>query len=120
MEKKPSEVAADFLSFLETAKREYASAYDTVGREDARLQTLVHDIEFAEDSELYEAGINLRQSRRNRREAKDRTLLYRAIHNFCEDKQGQGLIKALKKVQGEQESQEKYLFGEREFKNRVE
>lgn len=49
MDKKPSEVITDFLNFLETSKCEYESAYAGVGEEDRKVQTFLHDIEFAPD-----------------------------------------------------------------------
>lgn len=51
--------------------------------------------------------------------AKDRAQLYEYISNFYTDKQNQSLIKALRRLQNEQIAREKYLFGNREFKNRV-
>ena len=55
-----------------------------------------------------------------RRKAKDRVQLYEQVHSFYTDKQNTSLIKALRRLQNEQNVMEKYLFGTREFKNRVE
>ena len=49
MEKRPSEILTDFLNFLEAAEREHESAYAAVGKEDSRVQTFLHDMEFAPD-----------------------------------------------------------------------
>lgn len=120
MERKPSEVITEFLNFLEASSREYEAAYADVGAEDNRLQTFLHDLEFSPDrNERNRNATRLQQSRRTRRKAKDRAKLYGHIHEFYMDKQNQHLLKALRRLLNEQVTEEKYLFGEREFKNRV-
>lgn len=120
MKKKPSETIAEFLNFLETSKHEYESAYADVGKEDSRTQTLLHDLEFAPNkNERNKVATRFQQSRRTRRKAKDRAQLYEYINNFYTDKQNKNLLKALRHLQNEQATREKYLFGNREFKNRV-
>ena len=117
MEKKPSEIITEFLNFLEVAKNEYESAYADVGVEDKKAQTFLHDLEFAPNkNERNKVATKFQQSRRK---AKDRAQLYEYINNFYTDKQNQNLIKALRRLQNEQITREKYLFGNREFKNRV-
>lgn len=119
--KKPSEVIKEFLNFLETAKNEYESAYSDVGVEDRKEQTFLHDLEFAPNkNERNKVATRFQQSRKTRRKAKDRAQLYECVSNFYTDKQNQNLIKALRRIQNEQITREKYLFGNREFKNRVE
>lgn len=49
MEKRPSEIITEFLNFIEAAEREHESAYAAVGKEDSRVQTFLHDMEFAPD-----------------------------------------------------------------------
>ena len=121
MNKEPSRVIAEFLNFLEEAKSEYESAYAAVGLEDRKEQTFLHDLEFAPNkNERNKVATRFQQSRRARRKAKDRAQLYEYINNFYADKQNQNLIKALRRLQNEQITREKYLFGNREFKNRVE
>lgn len=61
----------------------------------------------------------LQRSRRVRRKAKDRVKLYENIHILYTGKQYANLIKALRRLQNEQAAVEKYLFGNREFKKRV-
>lgn len=120
MKKKPSEIITDFLNFLEESRHEYESAYEEVGKEDSKTQTFLHDIEFAPNtSERNKIATRFQQSRRNRRKAKDRAQLYEQIHNFYADKQNVSLLKTLRRLQNEQITREKYLFGNREFKNRV-
>lgn len=48
-----------------------------------------------------------------------RVQLYGKVHEFYTDRQNQNLVKALRRLQNEQATVEKYLFGNREFKNRV-
>lgn len=120
MDKRPSQIIADFINFLETSKDEYEVAYEDVGKEDSKIQTFLHDIEFAPNrNERNKVGTRLQQSRRIRRKAKDRAQLFENIYNFYLDKQNQNLLKALRRLQNEQIAREKYLFGNREFKNRV-
>lgn len=121
MDKKPSEMITGFLNFLESASREYESAYADVGKEDCRVQTFLHDMEFAQDKNARNRiATQLQQSRRARRKAKDRAQLNEKVHSFYTDKRTQELLKAIRKLQNEQVTMEKYLFGTREFKKRVE
>ena len=120
MERKPSEIITQFLKFLESAKDEYETAHAAVGAEEKKEQTFLHDLEFAPDkNERNKVATRFQQSRRARRKAKDRAQLYEYISNFYTDKQNQNLVKALRRLQNEQITREKYLFGNREFKNRV-
>ena len=78
-------------------------------------------MEFAPNkNERNKVATRFQQSRKTRRKAKDRAQLYECVSNFYTDKQNQNLIKALRRIQNEQITREKYLFGNREFKNRVE
>lgn len=120
-EKRPSETITEFLNFLEAAKYEYESAYDAVGKEDAKTQTFMHDLEFAPDkAERNKVATRFQTSRKERRKQKDIVLLFEHLYNFYTDNKNKELVKALRRLQNEQISTEKYLFGQREFKNRVE
>lgn len=121
VERKPSEIITDFLNFLETAKYEYESAYEAVGKEDAKTQTFMHDLEFAPDVKARnKIATRFQASRKERRRQKDRSLLYEHFYNFYTDKKNGDLLKTLRRLQNEQIGTEKYLFGQREFKNRIE
>lgn len=121
MDKIPSEILANFLNYLNLCKTQYEIAYSEVGAEDNKVQAFLHDMEFAPNkAERNKIGTRIQQSRKRRREAKDKTLLYENIYNFYADKQNQNLLKALRRTQNEQVKQEKYVFGNREFKRRVE
>lgn len=120
MDKKPSEIISEFMNFLESTKMEYESAYAAVGKEDSKVQTFLHDMEFAPNkAERNKIATKLQRSRKDRRKAKDRVQLFENVHSFYTDKQNQNLIKSLRRLQSEQNTVEKYLFGNREFKNRV-
>lgn len=120
-EPRPGEAIAAFLKFLETAKQEYESVYAAVGAEDNKVQTFLHDLEFAPDrNERNRIAARLQKSRQARRKAKDRVQLYENVYKFCTDKQGQNFIKALEHLQKDRAMMENYLFGERKFKKRVE
>lgn len=121
MEKKPGEYITELLDFLESSEREYESAFAEVGEEDCKVQTFLHDMEFAENrEERNRVATRLQQSRRKRRKAKDKVQLYENVHKFYTDKQNAQFVKALRRLLTEQNTVEKYLFGKREFKNRVE
>ncbi|MCI8993138.1 MAG: hypothetical protein HFG80_10550 [Eubacterium sp.] len=121
MDKKPSEVITEFLNYLEAAKNEYEEAYASAGAEDRKAQTFLHDLEFAPNKgERNKVATRFQKSRQARRKAKDRAQLYEYINNFYTDKQNQHFLKSLRRLQNEQITREKYLFGNREFKNRVE
>ena len=121
MDKRPSETISGFLNFLETSDQEYGAAYADVGREDSKVQTFLHDIEFAQNkNERNKICTKPQLSRKARRKAKDRAMLYENVHKFYADKQNKNFLKALRRLLNEQTSEEKYLFGKREFKNRVE
>lgn len=118
VEKKPSEIIAEFLSFLELSKNEYEAAYTKVGAENKKEQTFLHDLELApNEDELYKTAVRCQQSRKTRRDAKDTVQLFEYINNFYA--QNQNMIKTLRRLQNDQITREKYLFGNREFKNRV-
>lgn len=120
MQKKPSEQINDFLEFLEKAKEEYESAFEKVGEEDRKVQTFLHDTEFAPNrNERNKVATRLQKSRKKRREAKDVVQLYENTYKFYLDKSNQNIIKTLRRLLNDQRTIENYLFGKREFKNRV-
>lgn len=119
-DKKPSETINEFLLFLESAKREYESAYEAVGKEDSKTQDYLHELEFSKDrDERNRVATKFQQSRRFRREQKDKTLLYEKVYKFYTDSSNQHLIKALRRLMNEQVGAEKYLSGERKYTKRV-
>lgn len=120
MDKNPSEYIKELLDFLEFSKTEYESAYNEVGGEDCKVQTFLHDLEFSPNkSERNKIATRLTQSRRKRRKAKDKVLLYEHVYRFYTEDKTKSLIKSLRRLLNEQNMAENYLFGKREFKNRV-
>ena len=119
-DKKPSETINEFLLFLEAVKREYESAYEAVGKEDARVQDILHGLEFADNkAERNKVATQAHRSRQYRREQKDRVQLYEKVYKFYTDSANQHLIKALRRLMNEQVGAEKYLSGERKYTKRV-
>lgn len=118
--KNPSEVISEFLAFLDYASSEYETSFANVGKEDSKVITFAHDFEFAANkSERNKIATKFQQSRRYRRKEKDKAQLYELVHKFYSDKQNRVLLNALKRLLNDQIAREKYLFGEREFKHRV-
>lgn len=85
-DKEPSEVLADFLSYIDQCRHDYQAAHDAVGIEDKRLQDLLHGLEFAADeNEKRRAGTKLQQSRRIRRQEKDEVKRLELIVKFFDE-----------------------------------
>lgn len=118
--KNPSEIISEFLAFLDFASSEYEASFANVGKEDSKVITFAHDLEFAANkNERNKIATKFQQSRRYRRKEKDKAQLYELVHKFYLDKQNRVLLNALKRLLNDQIAREKYLFGEREFKHRV-
>lgn len=121
---KPSLKITEFLNEVEKCRVLYENAYDGAGEEDKKLQTLLHDLELAPDRNTQaRAATKLRQSRKERRRYKDEVDLYKPMYNFYEllhSKKFEEFLKALRRLQNEQIAAEKYIYSERQFKNRVE
>lgn len=47
-EKEVSEVIAEFLNYIDRCRNDYKTAHEAVGKEDKRLQDLLHEMEFSE------------------------------------------------------------------------
>ena len=118
--KNPSEIISEFLAFLDFASSEYETSFANVGKEDSKVITFSHDLEFAANkNERNKIATKFQQSRRYRRKEKDKAQLYELVHKFYLDKQNRVLLNAIKRLLNDQIAREKYLFGEREFKHRV-
>ncbi|MBQ9990581.1 MAG: hypothetical protein IJP31_06535 [Lachnospiraceae bacterium] len=117
----PSEEIKRFLDNLDQWKEEYKQAYELMKVEDKRLQDLLHAIEFSEGkSERNRLATKLRNSRRLRRQYKDKVLLYENIITFLEDGQNKRVVNLLSQLLGKQRKQEKTLTAERIYIPRVE
>ena len=117
----PSEVMQEFLNQIEHWKAEYGLAFDNVGREDKRLQDLVHELEFSQNAkERNRVATKLQRSRKVRRENKDTVLMLENIVNFFEEPQNKKVLNQMVQLLGTQRKQEKMLLSERTYKPRVE
>lgn len=117
----PSEVMQEFLNQIEHWKTEYGLAFDNVGREDKRLQDLVHELEFSQNAkERNRVATKLQRSRKVRRENKDTVLMLENIVNFFEDPQNKKVLNQMVQLLGTQRKQEKMILSERTYKPRVE
>lgn len=120
-EKEISEMLQEFLNFVDACRNQYQVAYDAVGLEDRRLQDLLHALEFAEgEKEKRKASTKLRQSRQERRKAKDELKRLEAIVDFFNETSHKSTLNKMRQLLGKQRKTEEYLNGERVYKPRVE
>lgn len=120
-EKEVSEALQEFLNFVDACRNQYQAAYDAVGLEDRRLQDLLHALEFAEgEKEKRKASTKLRQSRQERRKAKDELKRLEAIVEFFNETAHKSTLNKMRQLLGKQRKTEEYLNGERVYKPRVE
>lgn len=119
-QKKPSEVLADFLNYIDQCRNDYQAAHDAVATEDKRLQDLLHGLEFAADeNEKRRAGTKLQQSRRIRRQEKDEVKRLELIVKFFDEPTHKGTLNKMRQLLGKQRKEEEYLNGERHYNSRV-
>ena len=117
----PSEAIQVFLNNVRQWQEEYNLAHENVGREDKRLQDLLHGLEFSADGEECQAaGEKLRESRRVRRENKNTVLLLECIVQFFGEEQNRKALNQLTQLLGRQRTQETFLRSERTYKPRME
>lgn len=117
----PSETIQDFLDNIRQWQGEYDLARENVGREDKRLQDMLHELEFSPTAkERNRAAAKLRESRRVRRVNKDKVLLLEYITQFFREEQNRKVLNQLAQLLGRQRKQEAFLQSERTYKPRVE
>ena len=120
MNKLPSEVLEEFLHTIREWETEYRFAFEIVGTEDKRLQDLLHELEFTENfKEKNQVATKLKDSRKLRRENKDRALMLENIVKFFEDSQNRKVFNQMEQLLGRQRKQEKMLLSERKYIPRV-
>ncbi len=116
----PSDVLSDFLNYISDCKEEYQAAYEAVGKEDKRLQDLLHELEFAPDeNNKRRAGTKLQQSRRERRRRKDEMMRLELIVNFFSEPAHKSTLNKMRQLLGRQRKQEDFLDGDRHYNPRV-
>lgn len=116
----PSDILSDFLNYISDCKEEYQAAYEAVGKEDKRLQDLLHELEFAPDeNNKRRAGTKLQQSRRERRRRKDEMMRLELIVNFFNEPPHKSTLNKMRQLLGRQRKQEEFLDGDRHYNPRV-
>lgn len=119
-EKEISEVLQEFLNYIDRCKNEYESAHAAVGKEDKRLQDLLHELEFASDRNARnKVATKFQNSRRERRKQKDELMRRQLIVDFFNEPQNKKVLNNLRQLLGRQRTQEEFLNGKREYKPRV-
>ena len=119
-EQLPSEVIADFLNHITTWRDEYKDAFECVGKEDKRLQDLLHDLEFSANAkEKNRVATRLKDSRKIRREYKDKVQVLESIVQFFEDEQNVKVLNKLTQLLGKQRKNEEYILSDRSYRYRV-
>ena len=117
----PSEAIQDFMNHIKQWRLEYELARENVGIEDKRLQDLLHELEFSANAkERNRIAAKLRESRRIRRENKNKVLLLEYTVQFLEDKQNRETLNQLTQLLGRQRKQDTFLQSERTYTPRVE
>jgi uncharacterized protein YeeX (DUF496 family) len=115
-----SERLEELMEYLRQAQKEKAEAEDAIREEDAKVQDFLHLIEFAPDAKARnKIAKQLQESRRHRRECKDRMQELEFLVNFVQDPKNKPVINNLKALLGNQKKREEYLYGERHYTLRV-
>ena len=116
----PSRVLEAFLDYVSDCEKEYHEAKKEVEQEDARLTDLVHEMEFAADKkERNRVATRLQQSRKRRRDCKDRMQRNELIAKFICDPKNREILKRIRGLIGQQKKKEEYLEGPRTYHPRV-
>ncbi len=119
-EKLPSEAIKEFLDYIIYCKDEYKEAFEKVGKEDKRLQDLLHDLEFSGNAkEKNRVATRLKESRKIRREYKDKVLMLENIVQFFDDGQNAKVFNKLTQLLGTQRKSEEYILSDRSYRYRV-
>ena len=117
----PSEVLQGFLDYVDQIKAEYQSAREAVGKEDKRLQDLLHELEFAEDKAASNrVATKFQRSRRERRRQEDEVQRLELLIDFFDSQNHKATINKMRNLLGAQRKREEYINGERHYKPRVE
>lgn len=117
----PSYTIQNFLNAIRDFKNEYQMAYDAVGIEDKRLQDLLHELEFTENSNAKNrVATKLKNSRKVRRTNKDTVLLLENLVLFFEEPQNKKVLDQLTQLLGKQRKvEEKIILSDRKYYPRV-
>lgn len=117
---RPSERIEQLLSYITDCKKEYEQAKELVKTEENKLQDFLHEIEFTVDkNERNRLATQLQQSRRIRRQNKDRMQELEFIINFCGEATNRKVLNSLRQLLKNQKAREEYLHGERHYNKRT-
>lgn len=118
--KLPSEAIKEFLDYIIYCKDEYKEAFEKAGKEDKRLQDLLHDLEFSGNAkEKNRVATRLKESRKIRREYKDKVLMLENIVQFFNDEQNAKVFNKLTQLLGKQRKNEEYILSDRSYRYRA-
>lgn len=117
MDRKPSEIIQDFIDLIEQSHQEYIKNEAAYKKLDERTLEWAHRFEFVADkNERNRLGTAYQKERKQRRAYKDTAKLYENIHEFAVSENNKPALKRLKGMLARQIEDEKYLFGDREYK----
>ena len=118
-ERKPSEIAQEFIDFLEESKNVYEYAkrkcdeYDSIERH----ISWAHKFEFAKDrNERNRLATEFQNERKERRRYKNICDEYKTLVNFINSDNNKGALKRLKGLIEVQKKEEEYLSNKRVYK----
>lgn len=119
-QRSPAKRLEEFLGFVNECGELYRAAYDVVGKEDLKLQDLLHEMEFAQNrDERNRVATKLQASRKQRRESKDVLKRNEQIVKFFEEQGNRSTLKRMGQLLGRQRTEEQYLDGKRVYKSRA-
>ena len=106
---KTSLILTNFLSFLRNSKKQYEKQYNIVGMKDKETCDYLHKLELIPLNYHDEAKLakELKKTRRERRKAKDATVILKPIVNWIE--KNKSVIRSMEKLLGDVRSEEQKL-----------
>lgn len=117
---RPSERIEQLLGYIADCKKEYEQAKELVKNEESKLQDFLHEIEFTSDkNERNRLATQLQQSRRIRRQNKDRMQELEFIINFCSETNNRKVLNGLRQLLKNQKAREEYMHGVRHYNKRA-
>lgn len=112
IDRKTSEIIADFIKLTEATKKEYESAKDFVDQKDKELSDIVHKAELnsLKQSEKSKLMTELQYNRRDRRYWKNKVDEFQPLYEaLCNNKELKTAIEQLKQILGKVRKAENYL-----------
>lgn len=117
--KDPSGIIKDFINLLKTAEENYNKSYEIVGNEDKKKNDFLHEIEFSKtEKDCSKISLELRESRKIRRAAKNNVFLYKEIAEFKKLLDDTNLLIFLCELLDKQLETEKFLNNEKVYVKR--